>query len=236
MTNNANLSLFDNNADMTKALVAEAELIIRKQSSQTLLLSGGSSPCDFYEALGQQDLPWADIDIALVDERWVGENDAGSNAALIKRTLMSGAAQAARFTPMKTTASSPHEAAEEVNGVYRNLPKPNLCILGMGPDTHTASWFSQAAEYDAVSSVDAEPLVAGLKAPESPVTGQYLLRMTITGAMLALSGTAFLIVKGDDKIALLENCLAAPLSSSPIGRAAAILGPRLQIFALRDDG
>ncbi|MGB1463886.1 MAG: hypothetical protein ACPG8C_03795, partial [Parvibaculales bacterium] len=78
--------------------------------------------------------------------------------------------------------------------------------------------------------------VAGLTAPQSPVTGDYLNRMTITGAMLALSRKAFLIIKGDSKIALLEDCLSSPSTATPIARAAAILGARLQIFALRGDG
>ena len=50
----------------------------------------------------------------------------------------------------------------------------------MGPDTHTASWFAEAAEYEAVSSADAPQMVAGLTAPQSTVTGDYLHRM-ITG-------------------------------------------------------
>ena len=160
----------------------------------------------------------------------------GSNAALVKRTLMAGAAKAARFTPMKTPAATPHQAADELDAVYRALPQPSLSILGMGPDTHTASWFAEAAEYEAVSSADAPQMVAGLTAPQSTVTGDYLHRMTITGAMLALSRKAFLIIKGDSKIALLEDCLSSPSPASPIARAAAILGARLQIFALRGDG
>ena len=91
----------------------------------------------------------------------------------------------------------------------------------------------EAAEYEAVSCADAPQMVAGLTAPQSTVTGNYLHRMTITGAMLALSRKAFLIIKGDSKIALLEDCLSSPSPASLIARAAAILGARLQIFALR---
>ena len=231
-----NMSLFDSNADMTAALVSAARAILATPQAQSLLLSGGSSPCDFYEALGQENLPWGEINVALVDERWVDEDDGGSNAALVKRSLLRGAAQAATFTPMKTPAATPHEAAHHVDALYRALPHPALCILGMGPDTHTASWFADAAEYEAASCADADALVAGLTAPQTPVTGDYLHRMTITGAMLARCQKAFLIIKGDSKITLLEDCLASPSTASPIGRAAAILGPRLQIFALRGDG
>ena len=236
MTAAHTISLFNSNADMTAALVNDACFALDAPGPHGLLLSGGSSPCDFYAALGQVELAWQNIDVALVDERWVDEDDAGSNAALVKRTLMTGAAKAARFTPMKTPATTPHQAADELDAVYRALPRPSLSVLGMGPDTHTASWFAEAAEYEAVSSADAPQMVAGLTAPQSTVTGDYLHRMTITGAMLALSRKAFLIIKGDSKIALLEDCLSSPSAASPIARAAAILGARLQIFALRGDG
>jgi 6-phosphogluconolactonase len=236
MTAKHDLSLFDRNEDMTAALVEHARRVLNARQRQTFLLSGGSSPCDFYEALGQEDLPWAEIDLALVDERWVDEDDTGSNAALIKRRLMAGAANAATFTPMKTSAATPHLAAAEIDERYRALPQPSLIILGMGPDTHTASWFAEASEYEAVSRANAPQMVAGLTAPQSSVTGDYLQRMTITGAMLALCREAFLIIKGDSKISLLEDCLSSPSAASPIARAATILGARLQIFALRGDG
>ena len=236
MTAAHNISLFNSNADMIAALVNDACIALDSPGQRALLLSGGSSPSEFYSELGRAKLSWEDIAVALVDERWVDEDDAGSNAALVKRTLLAGAAKAARFTPMKTSAPAPHQAANDLNTIYRGLPLPALTILGMGPDTHTASWFADAAEYETVSSADTGDMVAGLTAPRSAVTGDYLDRMTITGTMLALSRKAFLIIKGDSKIALLEDCLSSPSADSPIGRAAAILGPRMRIFALRGDG
>lgn len=228
--------LFGTDEAMTKALLEEASIILRGLSPQTLLLSGGGSPCAFYSALGREDLPWDEIDLALVDERWVDEDDAGSNAALVKRTLMAGAAGRARFTPMKTSAVTPHEAAGDIDQLYSALPRPTLCILGMGPDKHTASWFGDAAEYDTVSRTEDARLVAGLCAPQTSVTGDYLQRMTITANMLHRCDNAFLIIKGDSKIALLETTLSEPAMASPIGRAAALLGARLKVFALRGDG
>ena len=59
-----NMSLFDSNADMTAALVSAARAILATPQAQSLLLSGGSSPCDFYEALGQENLPWGEINVA----------------------------------------------------------------------------------------------------------------------------------------------------------------------------
>jgi 6-phosphogluconolactonase len=231
-----NITLFDTNQAMTAALIEDARAVLSAAGTCSLLLSGGSSPCDFYTALGQEEINWGNIHIALVDERWVDEDDDGSNAALVKRSLMAGHASQANFLPMKNSAPTPHQAEAELDRQYRRLPKPALSVLGMGPDKHTASWFCEAEEYEIVSSADAPLLIGGLNAPQTPVTGAYLQRMTITGSMLGMSGKAYLIIKGDSKIELLHSCLVAPASASPIGRAAAILGPRLQIFALQGDG
>ena len=231
-----NITLFDTNQAMTAALVADACAVLSAAGPCSLLLSGGSSPCDFYTALGQEDMNWSDIHIALVDERWADEDDAGSNAALVKRSLMAGHAAQAKFSPMKNAALTLHQGEAELDRQYRLLPTPALSVLGMRPDKHTASWFSDAAEYEIVSRADAPLLVGGLTAPQTPVTGAYLQRMTITGNMLAMSRKAYLIIKGDNKIDLLRDCLASPANASPIGRAAAILGQRLQIFALQGEG
>ena len=234
------IDLFDTQNAMTAALVAFARDALAPATSdetaRSLLLSGGSSPVDFYTALGQEDLDWQNIELALVDERWVDEDDDGSNAALVKRSLMAGRAAAANFVPMKNAAATPHQAEAEIDRLYRALPAPALCVLGMGPDKHTASWFADAAEYEIVSQADAPLMVGALSAPQSPVTGAYLQRMTITGTMLGSSRKACLIMKGDSKIDLLKACLNAPAADSPIGRALAIMGANLQIFALRGDG
>ena len=97
MTAAHTISLFNSNADMTAALVNDACFALDAPGPHGLLLSGGSSPCDFYAALGQVELAWQNIDVALVDERWVDEDDGGSNAALVKRHLMTGAAKAAHL-------------------------------------------------------------------------------------------------------------------------------------------
>lgn len=222
---------FDDNSAMTAALVAHAVPLFDVAKPGSLLLSGGSTPGDFYTALGQADLAWSDICVALVDERWVDEDDAGSNAALLKRTLMAGRGANAAFTPMKTAHETPHAAAAHIHAAYAALPAPALMILGMGPDAHTASWFTEAPEYDAISKPGHGALVAGVAVPPGPVRGAYGLRMSITANYLAAVQNAFLIIKGRDKLALLQDALATP-DATPIGRAAALLGSHLQIFAL----
>ncbi len=229
------LTQFSDDTAMTEALVAascDALQISQNGTPQSLLLSGGSSPVAFYSALGEAALDWSNIHMALVDERWVDADNDGSNTRLINSTLRSAKASASPFVGMKTAHTTPQEAAPHVAAEYANLPPIGLSILGMGPDAHTASWFKKASEYDAVSAADAPLSVAGITAPQSPVTGAYLDRITITGSFLAHSALAFLILKGDARLSLFTQCMDKNLDSSPIGRAAKILGDRLHVFAL----
>lgn len=225
---------FHSEADLTQGLVDASLGLLADQISCRLLLSGGSTPGAFYTALGQAPVDWTKFTIGLVDERWVDETDAGSNASLIRETLGAASNPDPIFIPMKTDHATPHEAADEVDDLYRALCPPSLTILGMGPDSHTASWFAQAPEYDAVCAVDHDRLVAAVTAPNNEITNGYTLRMTITGKMLALSEKSYVIIKGNDKVNLLRQCLSQAADLSPIGRAAAILGDRLHIFALEE--
>ena len=232
------LTTFDNDTSMTEVLVAAACQALQPSQTgtpQTLLLSGGSSPRAFYQALAMAPLDWSSVHMALVDERWVEADDEGSNTRFIETSLRAGAANAAPFTPMKTAHTSPHDSASQVSAAYDALPPIGLTILGMGPDAHTASWFEKAPEYDAVSAPDAALAIGGVCAPASDVTGAYLQRSTITGRSLAKSAQALLILKGADRLAIFQRCMQGDLQSSPIGRAAFILGQRLHVFALTGD-
>jgi 6-phosphogluconolactonase len=62
--------------------------------------SGGSTPTPIYRVMSGTDLDWSKVAVTLIDERYVPETSPDSNAALIKQTLMTGPAAAARFVPL----------------------------------------------------------------------------------------------------------------------------------------
>ncbi len=230
----ATIDAFTDKEEGLAAMLAMAQDALNVSAPASLLLSGGSSPVTFYERLGAAGM--ADtITTALVDERWVDMDDAGSNAALVARHLLAVSATAVHFENMKTAHATPHEAEAEVNALYESLPRPALSVLGMGPDSHTASWFAEAREYEAVSTRGHGRLVGAVTAPKNDITGAYQMRMTITADMLDRSAQALLLVIGESRLDILRSCLAAAPSASPIGRAADILGARLHIVALTGD-
>ena len=70
---------------MAQALAVRVADALREaiavRGQATLVVSGGRSPVSFFEALAQQDLPWAQVRVSLADERWVPVNHASSNEA-----------------------------------------------------------------------------------------------------------------------------------------------------------
>lgn len=219
--------------DTEDALIVSATNAISKAISQktcTVFLSGGSTPGPIYQQLSAQKINWENIYITLVDERWVDEDDAGSNARLVKNTLLQNHAAKAHFIPMKSAHVDPEMGKNCVEMAYQQLPKPYFIILGMGEDGHVASWFSSAPEYQNMMSNNNKKLVATLNPKKSDITGSYTQRITITPYVLSQCEKAFLIIKGEKKLNLLKNWLHSG-SDLPVTQAMDILKSKLNIYA-----
>ncbi len=81
--------------------VAEAlRADLATQARALLVLSGGSTPVPFFQALAACELPWERIEVTLADERWVAEDATDSNARLVREHLLKGPAAQATFVPL----------------------------------------------------------------------------------------------------------------------------------------
>jgi len=167
-----------------------------------LVVSGGSTPLKFFEALSRRSLDWQRVDITLADERWVDEDHAASNAALVKRHLMVGKVAEANFVALKTPETDPVNAVDNLHAELSNLSWPiDVLILGMGNDGHTASLFPGTVGLpNAMSSVLTCAAVTPLDAPHD--------RMTLSYPVLSAAAHSVLHIVGDDKSATMANVLA----------------------------
>jgi len=136
-------------ARLAEAIAGALAHLIDTQGSACLAVSGGRSPIALFAALRVLPVRWADVSITLVDERAVPPEHADSNARLVREHLLQDAAAAARFFPL---VLSPHVHGGSVDVeacvATANDPfqQPDVAILGMGDDGHTASLFPDAPE------------------------------------------------------------------------------------------
>ena len=149
-------------------------------------------------------IDWSKVTVIPTDERWVDENDPRSNAALVKKHLLTGAASAAKYISFYAAGLSP---AEGIASITKNLaPHLPITVLlaGMGLDMHTASLFPDADGIKAAMADDAPPVM--VMQPKS----QPEARITLTAPVLAAARHSHIMITGADKRAVVEG-MGAPL-------------------------
>ncbi len=190
-------------------IAADLDLAIAKRGTASLLLSGGSSPRPVYQRLSGEDLDWSHIVCGLVDERWVPEGHSASNASFIRESLLQGKAQSASFLPMTNDAPSAAAGASEVGGRYLSMGQPfDVCVMGMGTDGHTASWFPDSPDLHAALDMTGQNLVMGVDASACEGAGEVRECITLTLPSVIASGTIILLIMGEEKRAVFERARA----------------------------
>lgn len=176
---------------------------IRRDGKAALAVSGGRTPVRFFEALAAERLPWSDVVVTLVDERWVDEENPRSNAALVRRHLLQGRAGAAGFLPLWRPAPQPEDALSAIAAAVADLPQPFAAVvLGMGDDGHTASFFPGGDRLaEAIDPGGTAPVLA-IRAP-----GAGEPRVTLTLPVLLAADRLALHIEGAGKKTVLETAL-----------------------------
>lgn len=130
---------------------------LNERRCMTAALSGGNTPVDIYRVLALCDLPWGNIQIFQVDERFVPKDGKDSNYRMIRETLLDVVLMPEEnIHVVDTSGSSPDEAAQayeqELAGFFRlqpgGFPRFDIIMLGLGEDGHTASLFPGSSLLD----------------------------------------------------------------------------------------
>ncbi|QJQ95790.1 MULTISPECIES: 6-phosphogluconolactonase [Halomonadaceae] len=183
--------------------VAEAlrqDLAIQERA--LLVVSGGSTPVPFFEALAAMELPWTRVDVTLADERWVGETSPDSNARLVREHLLQGPASSASFTALTTDDGTPEQGVEAIAPRLEALAWPaSVVVLGMGSDGHTASLFPDSPELSLALSTEVS--VVAVRTPSQPQP-----RISLSADRLHQAKRHALHITGDDKRSVLASAMA----------------------------
>ena len=208
--------LYRTATDKIAALLLDS---INAHQKASLFLSGGSTPGPVYKELSKIDLPWQNVSVGLVDERWVDSEDAGSNAGLINKTLLINKASSAQFFGLKTKHKYSQSAQLQVSNIYADiLSKNSIAVLGMGTDGHVCSWFPNSQGLEAALQPNSTLSVQAILAQKSDVTGDYLERMTLTYSAIAGCRSVILLLTGEEKRKLIDRVLAGDASHLPVAR------------------
>lgn len=204
--------------------------VIAAKGQAALMVSGGSSPKPVYERLSKADLQWQKVTIGLVDERWVEPEQAGSNATFIRDNLLQNAASRAKFIGMKTPHDSPAEGIETLKQRFADCPKPfDICVMGMGLDGHTASWFPNSQGLEAALDTDNDEVFCVVNAQGCPVAGDHPHRMSLTLSAVLAAGEVILFIPGMAKREVYLAAADKPALDAPV-KTLTKAGDKLCVF------
>ncbi len=191
-----------------------------------ICLTGGSSPKQLYELLGNEpyrsQIPWERVHWFIGDERFVPAADSLNNMRMARQAFLNRCAPLVNIHPMATNATNPDEAAlryeAELKSFYGadNLdparPLFDVVLMGVGPDGHTASLFPG---YPALA--ETERWVVGV--PQAHVE-PFVPRVSLTLPALGSCREMLFEVSGADKRAILARVVAG--EDLPAGRAVSV--------------
>jgi len=217
-------------AETAAAIAAAAGQAVALRGHFHWALAGGGTPRQTYRALASAPLvgrfPWDRFDAWLGDERFVPADDPASNYRMVLEDLFQPAgADPASLHPFDTAGGDPHAAARAYarqleQTAPRNsdgVPVLDLVLLGLGADTHTASWFpgSSFAEDRWVAAVDQEH--GGRR------------RLTLTPVTVNAARCVLFLVSGRGKRDALRRVFDGPIDPAafPAQRVVPVDGQRI---------
>lgn len=203
---------------------------ISARGKASLMVSGGSSPKPLFAALAQTHLPWEKVTISLVDERWVAPGQPGSNETFIKDNFLTHEAAAASFISLKSAHKTVTEGLPEIEARFCDVAAPfDICVMGMGTDSHTASWFPSAQGRAAAMAETNNARFAYVDARGCDGAGEFPDRITLTLSAVMSARYIVLFIPGTKKANVFEAAQMGDDAHAPVS-ALKSAGKRLKVF------
>ena len=191
------------NEEFAKQILMILGEAIERNGKATLAVSGGSTPKPLFKALSEKDFAWNQVQVTLVDERWVSNDHNDSNTKLVHENLLVNYAKEAEFVSVTTTESDPVNAEQTISQRFDSMADAfDIIILGMGEDGHTASLFPCSEQIEAGLDLSRE-----LSAIATAPTTAPHQRMSMSLAKIIKAKHVFLHLVGAKKRDVLEDAI-----------------------------
>ena len=202
---------------LSQALQASLQDLLARQERVVLALSGGQSPRAMMALLSQADLDWSRVRVQWVDERLLTRHHPDSNSELIESVLLQNQAAQAQWhncLPRPQGEARVLDDAEQqavLQAALMTYQTPDVVVLGMGMDGHTASLFADAPQFAAaMDRHQVQPLMI-VEPPSAPYA-----RISMTLAAILQAKTLYIAAYGAQKQALLQQALLTEEALLPI--------------------
>jgi len=192
-------------------IAADARAAVAERGRFIMAVSGGHTPWVMLRDLAEDEVPWANVHLAQVDERVAPAGHADRNLTHLHESLLEGVPlppEQVYAMPVESTdlEAAAKQYAATLAKVAGTPPVLDLVHLGLGPDGHTASL------------VPGDPVLQ-VNDADVAVTGVYQARhrLTLTYPVLNRARRVLWLVTGAEKVGMLARLLAGD-PSIPAGR------------------
>jgi 6-phosphogluconolactonase len=185
---------------------AAAELLARHaRAGSHIVLTGGSTPAGAYSRAAQMDVDWSDVTLWFGDERCVAPDDALSNHAMVKASLLDLLEGPPPRVERMLGERGPDAGSEEYEARLRGtfgagMPELDLVLLGLGSDGHCASLFPGRPELEVTDRVAVGVPEAGME--------PFVPRITLTLPVIDAGREVVFLVTGEGKAQAAERAFA----------------------------
>ena len=192
-------------------IAADARAAVAERGRFIMAVSGGHTPWVMLRDLAEDEVPWANVHLAQVDERVAPAGHADRNLTHLHESLLERVPlppEQVYAMPVESTdlEAAAKQYAATLAKVAGTPPVLDLVHLGLGPDGHTASL------------VPGDPVLQ-VNDADVAVTGVYQARhrLTLTYPVLNRARRVLWLVTGAEKVGMLARLLAGD-PSIPAGR------------------
>ena len=209
--------------EAARILFSHLKKAISRRGKATIVLAGGSTPQGCYRGLALMLRENPEIKKHcfwfIGDERWVAEDNPESNENMIRKALWEPAGvHGEKIFSWQAGSGKPAEKAlaygrmlerffRETRAQKRPLG-PDLVILGLGEDGHTASLFPHGQVID--SRGNKRSVAADLHGLTAAIYVDHLktYRLSMTAGFLASAANIYFIINGSNKKEVLKRVLS----------------------------